>query len=402
MDYYPVVVKQHPRTTPKRSPESKYWRRFRNPVFIKDTAPVTSIHFSPSRPHQYAVTSGAQIQVFAPKTQKVVKTIARFKNIARSANIRSDGKLVVAGDDSGLVQVIKFALYDVFFLLNSLQVFDINSRAILRTLDVHKQPTHVTKFSPLDPTHILTCSDDTTIRLWDMPSQTILHTFTDHTDYVRSGLVSPSNPALILTGSYDCTVRLWDTREGSCVMTMRGGGGGAAAWPVEGVLMFPSGSAALSASGPILRVWDLVAGGRCVRAMSNHQKTVTALAFDGRAGRLLTGGLDQMVKVYDVSTYKVVHTMKYPAPVLSLAISVSALYQPLNLIQPLNLFLASLMIPISQLASTTVLYPFVDGNQKHPKLRQQKQSARLSVRTRTNFLPPVCWGTSESGTSNRR
>lgn len=108
------------------------------------------------------------------------------------------------------------------------------------------------------------------------------------------------------------------------MITMRGGGGGAAAWPVEGVLMFPSGSAALSASGPILRVWDLVAGGRCVRAMSNHQKTVTTLAFDGRAGRLLTGGLDQMVKVYDVSTYKVVHTMKYPAPVLSLAISVSA------------------------------------------------------------------------------
>lgn len=112
MDYYPVVIKQHPRTTPKRSPESKYWRRFRNPVFIKDTAPVTSIQFSPSRPYQYAVTSGARIQVFAPKTQKVVKSIARFKDTARSANIRSDGKLVVAGDDSGLVQVIKPTLYN--------------------------------------------------------------------------------------------------------------------------------------------------------------------------------------------------------------------------------------------------------------------------------------------------
>jgi hypothetical protein len=104
MDYYPVIVKQHPRTTPKRSPESKYWRRFKNPVFIKDTAPVTSIHFSPCRPHQYAVTSGARIQVFATKTQKVIKTVARFKDTARSANIRSDGKLLVAGDDSGLVQ----------------------------------------------------------------------------------------------------------------------------------------------------------------------------------------------------------------------------------------------------------------------------------------------------------
>lgn len=281
----------------------------------------------------------------------------------------------------------------------SLQVFDINTRAILRTLDAHKLPTHITKFSPLDPNHILTCSDDTTVRLWDMPSQTILHAFTDHSDYVRSGLVSASNPALILTGSYDSTVRLWDTREGACVMTMRGG---AAAWPVEDVLMFPSGSVALSASGPILRAWDLVAGGRCIRAMSNHQKTVTTLGFDGRAGRLLTGGLDQMVKVYDVSTYKVVHTMKYPAPVLSLAISVSILLQLFNSISPLHHVPASLMIPISQLASPTVLYLFVDGNLRRPKPRRQKQSARPSVRMPTSSLRRVCWGISESATSNRR
>jgi U3 small nucleolar RNA-associated protein 15 len=99
-------------------------------------------------------------------------------------------------------------------------------------------------------------------------------------------------------------------------------GGKAGSSPVEQVLMFPSGTVVLSSAGPILRVWDVVAGGRCIRAMSNHQKTVTALAFDANAGRLLTGGLDHMVKVYDVSVYKVVHTMRYPAPVLCLAVSV--------------------------------------------------------------------------------
>jgi U3 small nucleolar RNA-associated protein 15 len=103
-------------------------------------------------------------------------------------------------------------------------------------------------------------------------------------------------------------------------MTM---GGGNSTGPVEQVLTFPSGTVALSASGPILRAWDLVAGGRCIVALSNHQKTITSLAFDSGAGRLLTGGLDQMVKVYDISTYKVVHTMRYPAPILCLAISVS-------------------------------------------------------------------------------
>lgn len=101
--------------------------------------------------------------------------------------------------------------------------------------------------------------------------------------------------------------------------------GETSAVPVEQVLLFPSGSVAISAAGPILRVWDIVAGGRCLRALSNHQKTITALAFDGSASRLLTGGLDQMVKVYDVSSYKVVHTMRYPSSILCLAVSVRTL-----------------------------------------------------------------------------
>jgi U3 small nucleolar RNA-associated protein 15 len=200
------------------------------------------------------------------------------------------------------------------------QVFDINSRAILRTLDSHKQPVHITKFSALAPTQVLSCSDDTTVKLWDVPSQTEVVTFHAHTDYVRSGEVSTSNPHLILTGSYDATMRLFDTRTSQCEMLM--GGDTSNAVPVEQVKMFPSGTMALSTAGPILRLWDLVAGGRCLRAFSNHQKTITSLAFDGSASRLLTGSLDHMVKVYDVSSYKVVHTMRYPAPVLCLAISV--------------------------------------------------------------------------------
>ncbi|PIL37144.1 transporter [Ganoderma sinense ZZ0214-1] len=308
MDYQPVVIRKHARpASTKHNAESRYWRQYKHPVFIKEYAPVTSVHFSPSKPHRYAVTAATRVQIYAPRTQKVTKTISRFKDVARSGNIRGDGKLVVAGDDTGLVQV-----------------FDMNSRAILRSFDVHKQPVHVAKFSPADHTQVLSCSDDTTVKLWDIPSQAAITTFYDHADYVRAGQVCPHNPHLILTGSYDATVRLFDSRSGECEMTLGDAsihGGSRNTAPVEQVLMFPSGSAALSASGPILRVWDLVAGGRCTRAMSNHQKTVTSLAFNSDASRVLTGGLDQMVKVYDVSTYRVVHTMRYPAPILCLAIS---------------------------------------------------------------------------------
>ncbi|KAF8621608.1 hypothetical protein AX15_007628 [Amanita polypyramis BW_CC] len=307
MEYQPVVLQAQPRpSVSKHSPESRYWRQFKHPVFVKEYAPVTSIHFSPSKPHRYAVTAATRVQIYAPRTQKVVKTISRFKDVARSGNIREDGKLLVAGDDGGLVQV-----------------FDMNSRTILRTLDSHKQPVHVAKFSSLTPTQVLSCSDDTTVQLWDVPSQTSIVTFTSHTDYVRSGQVSTSNSSLILTGSYDGTVRLHDARSGNCEMVMGEStlNTSHGSVPVEQVLMFPSGTVALSSAGPILRVWDIVAGGRCIRALSNHQKTITSLTFNTDATRLLTGGLDHLVKVYDASTYKVVHAMRYPAPILSLAIS---------------------------------------------------------------------------------
>jgi U3 small nucleolar RNA-associated protein 15 len=217
----------------------------------------------------------------------------------------------------------------VFYELKSnAQIFDINSRAILRTLESHKQPVHVTKFSTLEPTQVLSCSDDTTVKLWDVPSQSPITTFVAHKDYVRSGQVSTSNPHLVLTGSYDGTSRLFDARSGQCEMILGGSGGLTGNTPVEQVLMFQSGTVALSSSGSILRVWDIIAGGRCIRALSNHQKTITALAFGADAGRVLTGGLDHMVKVYDVGTYKVAHTMRYPAPILCLAISVRAAHLP--------------------------------------------------------------------------
>ena len=106
MDYQAVVVQRPPRPQGARhSPESRYWRQFKRPVFIKEYAPVTAVHFAPAKPHRYAVTAATRVQIYAPRTQKVVKTISRFKDVARSAHLRHDGKLLVAGDDTGLVQV---------------------------------------------------------------------------------------------------------------------------------------------------------------------------------------------------------------------------------------------------------------------------------------------------------
>jgi len=74
--------------------------------------------------------------------------------------------------------------------------------------------------------------------------------------------------------------------------------------PVEDAAFFPAGGLLASVGGTAAVVWDLVAGGRPLARLANHQKTVTCCAVSPLAGpasaaapRLLTGSLDGHVKV---------------------------------------------------------------------------------------------------------
>ena len=88
------------------------------------------------------------------------------------------------------------------------------------------------------------------------------------------------------------------------------------------VIFFPLG-------GNRIKVWDALGTSRNLYSLSNHQKTITSLCFDKKHTRLLSGSLDQQVKVYDVSDFKVVHSIKYSAPILSVALSVMYTHPPL-------------------------------------------------------------------------
>ncbi|KAK6329759.1 hypothetical protein TWF696_003623 [Orbilia brochopaga] len=284
------------------TPDNRYWRTYKSPLLINSYAAITHTTFAPSAPHDLVVSSATRVQIFSSKTRAVSKTIARFKDTVYSANIRADGKILVAGDATGLIQI-----------------FDVSSRVILRSFDHHKQPVQATLFSPTSMTTLMSASDDTTVRLWDIPSHEPTHIFSGHADYVRTGAFLPGASGTIISGSYDGTVKLWDPRistassSGGCVMTFTH------AHAVESVVPMAGGTTILSAAGSTLNVLDVVAA-KALRQLSNHQKTVTGIATAG-ANRVLSAGLDGHVKVYETREWKVVHGFKYPEPVLCLGVS---------------------------------------------------------------------------------
>ncbi|KAG2033939.1 WD40-repeat-containing domain protein [Suillus americanus] len=84
-----------------------------------------------------------------------------------------------------------------------------NWPAVQTVLRGHTDYVRSVSFSP-DGTHIVTGSDDHTVRLWDAGTgQPLGEPLLGHTSYVTSVSFSPDGTRIV-TGSHDHTVRLWD------------------------------------------------------------------------------------------------------------------------------------------------------------------------------------------------
>lgn len=304
-----ITTSKAPVLPQQTTPEQRYWRQYSSAQLVKEHNSVTHIAFNPQHPHDFAVTSSTRVQIFSSRTRQVIKTFSRFKDVVYSASFRNDGKLLCAGDATGLVSV-----YDSY-----------NPRVLLLSINPSTHPTHVTKFHSQDSKTLVTASDDRVTRIWD-----ISHAYEPQlelsgaSDYVRSLCFVPSAPHLVMTGSYDGLLRLYDTRSNgsSPVHTLDHNE------PVENVISI-SPTQVVSCGGANFKVWDL-ASGKKLHERGNFNKTVTCLDyvdnFDSpSSSALIASSLDGHVKVFDpLDNYRVKFGWKFSGAVLSCALSPGA------------------------------------------------------------------------------
>jgi U3 small nucleolar RNA-associated protein 15 len=313
-------------------------------VNVKHYNKITDIEFSPLAPYDFAVTSSTRVQIYDSNTCSVKKSLSRFPDVAYSGSYRgSDGKVLVAGCED-----------------SKIRVYDLSSRVVLRTLVGHTAPVKTVRFLS-EQRFLLSGSDDHSVRTWDMTTEQNLDVLRGHTDYVRSVVEHTDfNPFCFLSAAYDHTVRYWDRRLSNaqgqaCVFTLNHGA------PIEDLLVLPNhgqGDLLATAGENTVKIWNIRMAsnsaaaasaaaasssqrGALLHRSSNHQKTVLSLTYDHSTDRMLSGGLDHMVKIYDMrpsltggaldsSTPRsslatefmsVTHSMKFAAPILSTAIS---------------------------------------------------------------------------------
>lgn len=98
-------------------------------------------------------------------------------------------------------------------------LLDAASGKVLRTLEGHSRAVVTADFSP-DGRHVLSGSDDGTLRLWDAASGKQVRSFQGHERGVKS-VAFRADGFLALSGGSDATVRVWEIASGKQIAVFR-------------------------------------------------------------------------------------------------------------------------------------------------------------------------------------
>ncbi|XP_017461471.1 PREDICTED: transcription initiation factor TFIID subunit 5-like [Rhagoletis zephyria] len=178
---------------------------------------------------------------------------------------------------------------------------DINTRMMddrtgeaSRTFYGHSGPVYRCAFAP-EKNLLLSCSEDTTIRLWSFHTWTCVVVYKGHLFPVWDVRFSPHG-YYFASCSYDKTARLWTTDSNQPLRIFCGH-----LSDVDCVQFHPNSNYIASGSSDrTVRLWDVL-NGQLVRQMCGHKGPIYSLAFSTCGRYLASGSSDHTVLIWDLS-----------------------------------------------------------------------------------------------------
>ncbi len=210
---------------------------------------------------------------------------------------------------------------------------------LLRTFEGHSDAVTSVALSP-DGAHLLSGSNDNTLKLWDAASGQLIRSWAAQRISVTAVAFSPDGRYLLSAGSdpsgrMDNCVKLWDAQSGQLVRVF----GAYATYTPEGtkwhgsvqdghtdsvtsVAFSPDGMRLVSGSDDkTVKHWD-VSSGKLIRTLEGHSDRVRSVAFSPNGSRVLSGGIqDGDLRLWDAATGRLIHVFKEAFGTSSVAFS---------------------------------------------------------------------------------
>jgi Prp8 binding protein len=148
-----------------------------------------------------------------------------------------------------------------------------------------------------DGSQIMTCATDKMCSLWDVEVGARLRKYRGHQTFVNACDIARRGPQLLCSGSDDGTIRIWDSRRKISIQSLQN------MYQVTSVCF--TDTAEQVVSGGIdndLKVWDLRKN-EVIYTMHGHSDTVTGMELSPDGSYLLTTAMDNTVRIWDVRPF---------------------------------------------------------------------------------------------------
>jgi len=249
---------------------------------------ITSIAFSPDDKILVSGSKDGLILLWDIKSDRLLEMFDEQKGEITSVAISPDCKTLVATFDDGTIIIRKFHLK--------------NNNNIIIFKPKGKYSTHVV-FS-VDGNKIITGHADGDIRIWDIKNKQCLYTLKRHYKSVTS-IVIPSDQYIISAGE-DCTIKFWDIGNINKYLYNRKN--------INISCLAVSKIKKLIAVGMLqpnsIHLRDIKSGIMLQEWKVNHEKRINSISFSPNGKIIVSGSLDNTIKVWDVENGKLLATFR--------------------------------------------------------------------------------------------
>lgn len=235
-------------------------------------------------------------------------TLLNSAGVVTSAEVSEDSSLLAVGFTDSIIKVWTLVPQKLRAMKSAEQLQDIDREAddvLVRMMDDrsaetsrilhgHNGPVYRVAFSP-DRMLLLSCSEDTTVRLWSLQTWTCLVCYKGHIFPVWDVRFAPHG-YYFATAGHDKTARLWATDQHQPLRIFAGHFS-----DVDCIQFHPNSNyVATGSSDRTVRLWDCLTGNH-VRLMTGHKAPVYALCFSVEGRFLASAGADSRVLMWDLA-----------------------------------------------------------------------------------------------------
>ncbi len=251
-------------------------------------AGATGVAFSPIRKLLYSVSRDTQLRRWSSDTGQLLQSLQGHEHPTTAVAVSHNDRYVAsAGEETRIM------------------VWSETGKLVRILNNAHKDFVNALAFNP-KKLELASGDNNGIVLVWNPEQQAPARALLGHAKAVNA-LAYSNDGRFIVSGSSDTTVKLWNSANGRQLASLKHSA------PVRAVAVSPN-DRYLASAGDDTRIyiWDLNAGGALVRTLNGASDMIASLTFL-RSGRLLAGGEDGSIALWNVVSNQLIRTFRPPS-----------------------------------------------------------------------------------------